>query len=142
MPQVILKYAILTSIFLLTAIPFIGMLLGEIVEQAIKFASIGGMMMFGINEYLKKHNQNKSYNYLLGVIISFLIGSAGVLLFAISLIIYFSLHSEKTISLNGLFLILKSTMLSTIILSFLVPSSFVNLGENKEPEEMDDVLDY
>jgi len=105
------------------------------------FGLIGGMMMFGINEYLKKEQKKVKYNYIIGVIISLVIGYLGIFNSNLLSIIY-DILVKQTSQFDRLFSTVFIFNPYVFLLAIISPTAFISKSKNEDENIGDDnILD-
>jgi len=106
------------------------------------FGLIGGMMMFGINEYLKKDQKKIKYNYLVGVAMSLVIGYSGLFNFNLLARIIYGIVVGQSPQFDQLLNTVLSFNLAIFLLAIISPTAFISKSKKSKDSIGDnDILD-
>ncbi len=142
----IIRFGIICSMLLLavrhlSSIPYLNLYFDDSISNSLRFITIGAVMLFAINHYLKNHNQDKNYRYWKGVVISFCATMLGVILynFINPMIVFGQFNPILNLPIvvtNGMLMLPVS-----IILSLIIPATFSSKEKTSSVTNNDDVLD-
>ncbi len=142
----ILKYGLIGGVLLLVSanlplIPYLNIYFDSSISGAMRFIILGGIMLFGINDFLKHDERKGQYNYGFGFLIGLGTGILSTLICSTLIFMIRYLGANDGIALTALWSLVLYQLPLVFFLSLISPMSFRGKKSEEPRPERTDILD-